>query len=472
MASGTREGREITDALIGSVVETRPDDLGEATIRQAKRRIIDIVGCMIGGSAASGSQELRDLVLSRGGREQSSIVLARQRVPTAAAAFVNAVQARGNDFGVLIPYIGDRPVWSHISESTVPAALAVAEATKVSGAELIAALVVGDDLTTRLAAGSNYVPGAGWDSPGIVNKFGVAAIAGRLTGLGRRSVQDAFGIVLNQLGGTFQAIDDGAHTFKLAQGLAARDGVEAAELAAHGWTGSDDPLFGRNGYADMYCQGVDLEVIGRDLGTVFHGDMTFKPYPACRFTHSTIDCALQLRPQLPEDHESIASITVDVAPMHIGSPLAQDFAPGRYPQGHAIFSLRYAAASVLVRGGAGLDAYVDSAINSPEVAAMAARASVVGGRSPATPEAATVTVVLKDGRVLTASTDTATGNPLVSPMDDAGIEAKFRENCAHAGLADTELGEALLAQLWRLEDLPGIAGITEHLRQLRGPCST
>lgn len=148
---------------------------------------------------------------------------------------MSAIFARGNDFGVLIPYIGSQPVWSHIWSRPCP--LRSPPLKPPAHPVNRRSLGVGDDLTARLTAADRYTPGTGWANPGLANKFAVTAIAGRLLGLDPSSLRDAFGIVLNQLGGTFQAIDAGAHAFKLAQGLAARDGIEAAELAAQGWTG-------------------------------------------------------------------------------------------------------------------------------------------------------------------------------------------------------------------------------------------
>lgn len=458
---------EVTAALVATVTRTHFDDLPAATVAHARLRVLDIVGCMMGGARTAGTPELRGLLVARGGRPEATVLPSGERLPVASVAFANAIAARGNDFGVLIPYVGTTPVFSHISESTVPAALAMAEAVGASGRDLITALVVGDDLAARLTVGGKYLPGAGWDNPGLVNKFAVAAIAGRLLGLDEIRVRDAFGIVLNQLGGTFQAIDAGAHTFKLAQGLAARDGIEAAQLAAAGWTGSEDPLFGRNGYVDMYCSGVDLDVVLEDLGAVFHGDATFKPYPACRFTHSTIDCALDLARQLGSrgaTADEVDRISLDVAPMHLGGPLDQPFAPGRHPQGHAIFSLRYAAASALLRGTAGLADYTETAVDDPAVATLAHRVSITGGRSSATPEAASLTVVLRDGTALTAERETGTGHPLTSPLGRDQIEEKFRANWAFSGALESERAEPALDALRNLERLDTVAELVGLLR--------
>lgn len=456
-----------TEALLAAVTNTRFGDLPAATVAHAELRVLDIVGCMVGGAGAAGTPELRGLLVARGGQAEATILPSGERLPVASVAFANAIAARGNDFGVLIPYAGTTPVYSHISESTVPAALAMAEAVGASGRDLITALVVGDDLAARLTLGGKYLPGSGWDNPGLVNKFAVAAIAGRLLGLDEVGVRDAFGIVLHQLGGTFQAIDAGAHTFKLAQGLAARDGIEAAQLAAAGWTGSEDPLFGPHGYVDMYCSGVDLDLVLEGLGTVFYGDATFKPYPACRFTHSTIDCALDLAAQLASRNatvDEVDRVSLDVAPMHVGGSLDQPFAPGRHPQGHAIFSLRYAGASALLRGTAGLADYTQAAVRDPAVATLAHRVSITGGRSPETPEAARLTVVLHDGTTLTAERETATGHPIMSPLERGQIEDKFRANSAFSGVVGSERTEQALDMVRSLDRLDSVAELVELLR--------
>ena len=454
-----RESRPVTDALIRNVLDTRFDQLPSGVVRRAKLRLLDILGCAVAGSRAAGSAELRALIVARGGRPDATIVPTGERVPAPAAAFVNAISARGYDFGVLIPYIGNSPVWSHISESTVPAALAAAEAAAASGRELLTSLIVGDDLAARLTAASRYQPGAGWDNPGLANKFAVTAIAGRLAGLDSQTLRDALGIVLNQLGGTFQAIDAGAHAFRLAQGLAARDGIEAVELASLGWTGSEDPFFGRNGYVDMYCDGFDLDVVAEDLGSAYHGDATFKPYPGCRFTHSAIDCALELARRLPDDADAIRAITLDVAAMHVDSPLDRPFSPGRHPLGRALFSLRYAAASALLRGEAGLATYTDEAIADHAVAALADRITITGGRPSATPEAARLVVELADGAVLSASREAATGNPITFPLDGAAIEAKFRANCEHSGAIEAGEADRVIDLVSRLEEQTDLADL-------------
>lgn len=134
------------------------DDFDAATVAAAKSRLTDIIGCAIGGVGAPGCASLRDMMLAWGGTGQASVLATGIRLPAADAAMANSIMARSYDFGVLTPYIGDKPVWSHIAETTVPVAVTMAEATRSSGKALLTALILGDDVTTRICAASRYTP--------------------------------------------------------------------------------------------------------------------------------------------------------------------------------------------------------------------------------------------------------------------------------------------------------------------------
>jgi 2-methylcitrate dehydratase PrpD len=446
----------IVEDLARNVVQTSFEVFDHETVAQAKNRIIDIIGCAIGGANAGGCAELRDLVMAWGGKKEATVLVHGGKVPAANAAWLNSIMARSFDFGVITPYIGEKPVWAHIAETNVPTAFTAAEWRQAGGRDLITAMVLGDDLTTRISAASTRAISPGWDTPGTVDKFGAAAIAAKLMGLDEHRMVQAFGIVLNQLAGSFQPIQDGAHSFKLAQGLAARDGIIAAELAARGWTGGKDPLLGRYGYFALYCKEHDPEMLTRKLGQEFYGDCTFKPYPSCRFIHSTIDCAFKIVQSHDINPGDIESITIDVAPMHFDSPLNQPFELGEFPQGNAIFSLRYHVANVLVRKSAKPEHLTEEKIRDPEVGALARKVNITGNLPAEMIEAADVTVLMKDGRSLHAHEEVARGNPLKKPLGKDEIVAKFRDNVAFSKTISRGNGEKILDALDNLEQVKDI----------------
>ena len=453
----------IVEELARNVVKTNFEVFDSRTVEQAKNRLIDIVGCIIGGANAGGCRELRDLVREWGGKKDATILVHGGKAPAGNVAMINSIMARSFDYGVLTPYIGDKAVWAHIAETNVPTAITVAEWKHADGKELITAMLLGDDIATRLSAASTRLISAGWDTPGTVTKFGATAIACKLLELDERKIINAFGIVLNQLAGSFQAINDGAHCFKLAQGLAARDGIIAAELAGKGWTGGKDPLLGKYGYFALYCQEYDPEILTTDLGKKFYGDCTFKPYPSCRFIHSAIDCALELVHKYDIIAEDIDNITINVAPMHFDSPLNQPFDIGEFPQGNANFSLRYHVANILVRKNIELEHLTEELIRDPEVGDLARKVNVTGTMPPNMIEAAEVRVQMKDGREFYAYEDVAKGHPLEKPLSKEEIEKKFRFNVAFSKTVSKENAEKVLDMLNNLEEIDDITKVVKLL---------
>jgi 2-methylcitrate dehydratase PrpD len=453
----------IVEELARNVVQTTFEVFDASVIKRAKSRLIDIVGCLIGGANAPGCPELRDLVREWGGKKEATILIHGGKAPAGNVAMINAIMARSFDYGVITPYIGEKAVWAHIAETNIPTAITMAEWVNASGKEMLTAMILGDDLTTRISAASTRAISPGWDTPGTVNKFGAVAIACKLMGMNEGQIINAFGIVLNQLAGSFQPIQDGAHAFKLAQGLAARDGIIAAELAGKGWTGGTDPLLGKYGYFALYCKEHDTRFLMKDLGKEFYGDCMFKPYPCCRFIHSTIDCALELVHSHNIIADDIAGVTIDVAPMHFDSPLNQPFEIGDFPQGKATFSLRYHVANVLVRKSIKLEHLTEKFIRDPEVSNLAGKVTVTGVLPPDKIEAAGVSVRMKDGRELSSYVDVAKGNPLKKPLSQEEIIEKFRANVAFSKTVSKGNAEKILDMINNLEEIGDINRIIKLL---------
>src|SRR5512143_2930115 len=97
----------IIEELAQNVLQTRFADFPDPVIANAKDRLIDICGCIIGGANAPGCAELRSLIREWGGKKQASILVHGGKAPAANAAFINSIMARSFDYGVMTPYIGD-----------------------------------------------------------------------------------------------------------------------------------------------------------------------------------------------------------------------------------------------------------------------------------------------------------------------------------------------------------------------------
>ncbi len=278
---------------------------------------------------------------------------------------------------------------------------------------------------------------------------------------------NAFGIILDQLSGSFQSINDRVHSFKLTQGMSARDGIVAAELADLGWLGSKQPLFGRYGYFTLFCSGEhDTRILTRDLGKVYYGDSTFKPYPCCRQMHIFIDCALEIiRNNEKLDPMDIDSIVVATSSRVASGPLNVPFTVGEFPFGSAMFSIAYNVASVLLRKGVKLEYYTDELINSYEIRDLIERVRITPGAIPDEDslDLAEVRVKMKDGRELIGNVHYAKGHPLFKPLSQQDIEDKFRMNVSFSKVISTARAEELLDMLKRLEEIDDVWKIVDVL---------
>jgi 2-methylcitrate dehydratase PrpD len=445
----------ITEDWARHIVKTGYENFDRETVDQAKNRLIDIIGCTIGGANASGNSVILDLLKEWKGKKEATVMVHGLKAPAHNAAWLNAVMARSFDFGIVIPYIGDTMVPAHVSESTVPTAITAAEWKHASGKELMTALILGEDITIRVSAASKYTPGGGWDTPGIVDKFGTVAIAAKLMGLNESQIVNAFGIILDQLAGSFQSIYDGAHSFKLGQGLAARDGIISAEMAAKGWIGAKDPIEGKCGYFTLYCQSSDLKILTHKLGEEFYGGRcTYKPYPGCGWTHPVIDCALELVNQQNVNPQDIQEIRIKVAPMHLNSPLNQPFVLGDFPQGSASFSYRYAVANALLRKSSKPEHYTEEYIRMPEVARLVQKVRDISALGTSERiDSAEVRVKLNDGRELSAGVKAPKGNPLFRPMSQDEIIQKFWDNVSFSKTVSNQNAGKALEMINRLEEI-------------------
>ena len=444
------------EELLVNVLETRFENFDQMTLENTKNRMIDVIGCAIGGANAPGNSALIDLVKNWGGKKEATILVYGSKVPAHNAAMVNSIMARSFDFEAMSPLIDGINVPSHIAGTTVMTALAMGEAKSINGKELITGLLVGDDLASRVLAASGPGFTLGWDSIGTVNALGATAIAGRLLGLNKPQMRNAFGLVLNQLAGSFQSIWDGTTAFKLYQGTSARNGIFSAELAKAGWTGPKDALLGKFGYFHLYTEGcTNPEILTKELGKKYYADATFKPYPCCRATHPAIDCALAIVQKHQVKAENIEEVVLYLPRSGLDNFIGQPFQIGDFPQADAVFNYRYTVATALLRKSVQLEHFSEELIRDPQVNALIRRirlTELLGGQKLK----CKIEVKMKDGREFSEFTDIPKGDPVSNPMSKEEIIAKFWVNVDFSKMVPQKNAEKLLSLLEKLEDLDNI----------------
>jgi 2-methylcitrate dehydratase PrpD len=449
-------GESALERLVENALVTRFESFDQVTLENARYRIIDTLGCLIGGATDAGNPELLRLIKDNGGKAEATILVHGGKAPVGEAAFVNCIMARSFDFEPVSPLVEGVSCPGHISGTTVPTALTLAEATSSSGRDMITALLVGDDIASRILAASGFGFTLGWDGVGTVNVFGVTAMAGRFLGLNKSQLQNAFGIALNFLGTTFQSFWDGTTAFKLPQGLAARAGIFAARLAKAGWTGPEDALFSRFGYYKMFTEGAQKpQALTDNLGKRYYADGTIKPYPCCRIPHAAIQGALALVKKHDIKAEDIQSVNLDLAQGGIDHVCGHPFKIGAFPHGNAAFSYEYVVATAFLFGSVRPEHFTEKAIRNPQIVDFIRKIKLTAVEDVPF-EKARVTVSLKDGRKLTETVLNVKGDPLTNPMTRDEIIAKYWTNVDFTQKISRKKAEELLDKLLNLEKLDSI----------------
>jgi 2-methylcitrate dehydratase PrpD len=255
------------------------------------------------------------------------------------------------------------------------AALALAEtAPGIASEDFLTAVVAGYEAAARLAMAlqpkEHYA--LGFHLTPTCGVFGAAITACKLLGLSAEQTLAAVGIAGSMAAGSMEFLAEGAWTKRIHPGLAARNGIEAALLAAEGFTGPRHIFEGRDGFLRGYSRNPVPERLTADLGKSYEILRTaVKPHACCRYMQGPIDAILDLVRQHEIRPDQVYKIEIAVLEAGwgiIAEPRNQKYNPQSVVD--AQFSMPFGAAVALVRGAAGLDQFTLDQVHSPRIREM------------------------------------------------------------------------------------------------------
>jgi 2-methylcitrate dehydratase PrpD len=354
---------------------------------------------------------------------------------------------------------GLRFVSGQAAMQVLPGVLAVGEAARSSGREMLAALILGYDVVGRLAGGFTPRPLA--HQNGQVALLAAAAAGARLAGLDAAGVSRAMRIATTLLlTPSYTNAVAGATALNVAGGMSGFAAALAPELAQAGFGAQEDAV--EEALGQLVGGGFTPDGILDELGTRWEITRNyFRLYACCNPIHPALDCLAavlgELRPR-PDQVERIDVATYRFASVMRNPDPANYFA--------SKYSLPHAAATMVVRGGAGFAALDDTALSDPVIAALRHRVQITEepAMSAVAPRLrpARVTVTLTDGRQATHSCDSHRGD-FQHPFAEPEIRDKFRELAATvltpAGVADVE------SAIDGCEDWTSVGELTALLRR-------
>ncbi|MGE5522521.1 MAG: MmgE/PrpD family protein [Rhodospirillaceae bacterium] len=436
---------DVTRILSAFLVRSRYEDIPAAVRHEAKRALLNWLGCAIGASRHETTDRMLAAVSPFSGPAQATVLGRAERLDILHAALVNGVSSHVLDFDDTHA----RAV--HVSAPVMPAVLAYGEWKQLSGQALIHAFVLGVEAECRI--GLSVFPehyDRGWHITGTAGVFGAAAALGKVLGLDDKRMAYALGIAATQSSGLREMF--GTMCKSLHPGRAAQNGLAAALLALQSFTSSERAIEAPRGFAHVLSTKFDPSVITDGLGERYElAQNMYKPYACGLVVHAAIDGCIQLKREHALQPDQIEAVHIRT------SPLVPELTAIRNPQTglEGKFSIYHAAAVALVTGMAGEPQFADAVVCDPRVVAVRERVSIAAEKDIRKLEAY-VTITLRDGRKLEKHVEHALGT-LQRPMSDADLEEKFRSLTAE--VLPPAQSDALIRACWQLDALADVGVI-------------
>ena len=440
--------------LTSGIVELLRRPIDSADRQRAALHILDWAGCAAAGSSTVPGQAM--LAYARGLPPGRSHVFGGLTLTARDAALV------GGSFGNVLEMDDvHRSALVHPGPVVIPTVLALAEALDTSTDQVLDAVIRGFEAMIRVGRSVGRAHYRQFHNTATCGVFGSAVAAGLLLGLDDRQMVDALGNAGTLAAGLWQCRIEDTMSKQLHNGHAAQSGLIAAELAANGFTGARFILEGPFGFYAGLCPDAESErlLAEPEAPWLIHAT-SFKPWPACRHTHPTIDAVLALRPLV--DPSSIRRISVET----YRDAVAVCDNPMPTTPVAAKFSLQHSSAVVLLRGRPALADFDISGIVDPVVAAL--RAQVELREEPDYTSAypahfgASVAITCHDGRVVRADVPDALGDP-ENPLTELAIRDKAKMLLTSAGYSDDGIARVVDATLALAEGAP-VTGLTHLFR--------
>lgn len=434
-------------------------DLPEPVRQQSGIILSDTVGVLVAASRSTAVQLLIGSLLPARSGSEATVIGAPTRTSADFAAFVNGVGGHNIELDD-----SHGPSRTHAASVIVPACLAAAElAGDRTVADLLVGIVAAYDVQARMskAAGVQEMFGRGFHPSAVAGAVGAAAAAASLLRLPADTTAVALGLAASQSSGLLSFEEDPSHMMKSLQtGVAARNGVLAAVLAAAGFQGPMDTLAGPHSAIRAFGgEMANPDLLLAELGSRHEVTGTsIKRHACCGQTHAAVDGLLEIMAAeslRPDEIDHIATeISVPAVPIVDGNPLWTH-------------NIQYIMALTAHQGRVGPEHFGQPWISDPAILKLAGHVTVAGSeelttRFPAA-KGANVEVTAR-GTTFRGHVPAPVGHPSV-PLTPATLHDKF------VALAEPSLPDGRAEQLFQAlqDETTPVSELAATFRALRSP---
>lgn len=423
-------------------------------VRWARDAIADMVGCALLGVNTDTTRAACD---SDMGTPGPCLVLgSKRRLGMLEAAFVNGTSGHALDYDDT-----SKSLSGHPTVIIVPGLLALAETREASGRDFVDAYIVGVELATRFARGVNFHHyEKGWHPTATLGIFGAAAACARLMKLDAAATANALAIAASLACGV--KANFGTPTKPVHAGIAARNGLFAALMAAEGVAASADAFEHSQGFLEVFNGTGNYDVSrmlagwGEPLDLLAPG-ISIKKYPCVYSVHGAIDAAIDIH---RTDGPSPAAIERVTVRMHRRRMLPHVQNPATSAL-NAKFSLPYAVARALVTGAVKLEHFEDEALHDPDIVRVMGLVAMEPHQDDSNDYGAEVVVALSDGTQSRSEVASPLGRGPEAPLPPSMLREKFLDCAGHA--IDADGAAEVFDMLMRLDRLPTIRDLTARI---------
>jgi 2-methylcitrate dehydratase len=434
----------------------RYEDLSKDAVYQAKRFLLDSVGCALGGYQQHDVKIALEVLDEIAGRGPATVIGTGKRMDAVSASLANALMIRCMDYNDI--YWKQDP--SHPSD-IFPAAIAGCERSKTNGKELIVGLVLGHEFEMRFCEAA--FPGIrerGWHHA-TLTAFVSPIVAGRALRLPWEKIQHAIGISASRQA-TLGAVTAGKLTMmkNTVDPMATQSGVLAALLAEKGYSGPEHVVDGKEGLTHCFGPDWKLNILTDGLGESWRiTQCGMKFFPTEALTHAPISAVLDLvkdNDLHPDQVQKIQIRSLARAADILSDPSKYD----PHTKETADHSLPYVIAAALAERQVTPAQFTMEKIMDPTIRAQLKKVEVVADPEiekvfPAL-QRVIVNISTADGRSFSKQLDYPKGDPR-NPLSDQEIEEKF--SALADGVMSTKAQNKLKDVIWNLEKVGSVSNL-------------
>jgi 2-methylcitrate dehydratase len=420
-------------------------------VRQAKRSLLDALGCAIGAFEAPGRSMCENAARQLGGPPEATVFGSGWRTSVSNATLVNCFLVRFLDFN-------DLGGGGHNSDA-IPAILAVAEKEKSTGKEALTSIVISYELGARFIEASGFKGGEGGWTPDLRGGLTMPPALGKMMNLSEGQIANAIGITACHslpLGILDTDKEENSMSKNLRFGFVAHDAVLACLLAEQGFTGPVRIIEGQNGLGaavlnNLFDRERMLDFSGWRILNTRH-----KPLPLNISTIGHVMATLAIVTEHDLKPADIARVRIRATlhETHHTTVLAKKYPRNAETADHSAF---YANAIAIKERSLGPETFEPWKFTDPVVLDLIEKITVehdptltgFGGMSE---------ITTRDGRTFQKRIENAHGFGS-DPLTDAELEKKFAR-MAGKYMDDRQI-QKIYDAVWDLDKLDNLASLMQ-----------